>query len=131
MKEEVLLKLVVSAPRPFAGANYEKYKEIINKAMEEGHDPITGLGYFHGTLESKMGYDIFACLNAELILNKTKDGVIPGVYECEVIDYPGGKCKGFFWNDRVGYPRGLVVDPTDEVDLEFAQNRFNEKPDFI
>ena len=43
----------------------------------------------------------------------------------------GGKCKGFFWNDRVGYPRGLVVDPTDEVDLEFAQNRFNEKPDFI
>lgn len=116
-----MLKIIVSSPRPFAGVSFIKYEHLIKKAQDGGHKVAT-IQYFHGKLESHVGYDIGACLNAEKCIDNNQ--YIEGIYDAEVIGYPS-PCKAFLWN--AGIPRGLIVDASDKESMKYAEEAFKRK----
>lgn len=122
------LKLVVSKPNAFALVDFSKYDTQIQDAIKECHQTYI-LQYLHGDLESEMGYDITLCLNAELCCNFEKHQYIDGVYEVEVVDYPN-PCTAYLWTAD-GINRGLIVDSTDTVSVEFAKEKYKSKSYFL
>lgn len=124
------LKLVVSAPQSFAGTDYTKEKDLIEKALKEGHKVMTLAGaYLHGEVESSCGYDICACINAELCVDDTNTHYKEGIYEVEIEGYQN-PCKAYLWNTTHGEPRGLIVDSKDS-EIEYAKKCFEEKERFL
>lgn len=120
-----MLKIVVSKPRSFAGTDFTQYESLIKEAMNEGHK-VCSMGYLHGILEDVMKYDIGCCINGEECGDFEKEQYKVGIYDVEVVDYLNNPCKAFLWN-RFGKPRGLIVDPKNEEDLKYAQEKYNKK----
>ena len=118
------IKLVVSLPGPLGSTDFSRHQCEIEKAIEEGHT-VTTLQYLHGKVEKEMGYDICACLNAEVCVDFKKELYRPGEYEAEVIGYPR-KCRAFLWNTN-NRPRGLIVDALDSDDMKFAKEKYNRR----
>lgn len=78
--------------------------------------------YFHGKLEQRAGYDIPSCSSFDI------DELSEGVYD---VLYNGHlNCKMFFWR-KEHWSRGYIVQSDDTKSIEFAEKRFESKPDFI
>jgi hypothetical protein len=122
---------------PFTLINEENEREIKKKTFGLELIDAPNFWYLHGVLQDKFHYD-----RAEMFVDyetyksdivKTKDGkkyLVPGIYDVEVEGYDK-PCKAFMWQSNEGgitLLRGLVVDPTCEKDLEYAQKKYDEKP---
>lgn len=118
------LQIIVSAPKLLNVADASNFQETRNKAEKEGHK-VAFIGYLHGELEFAMKYDLGICLNAEECIDEATEFYIPGIYNAVVNDYPI-KCKAFLWNAG-NRPRGLIIDPTNLEDLEYAEECYNKR----
>ena len=124
-----MLNLIVSKPQCFAGTDFSKYKKEIHDAEIEGHK-VVGISYFHGNLESALGYDIGLCLNGEEITDD-KNNLLEGIYDAQVKDYDG-KIKAFLWTGKHNKEiRGLIVDEKDSEALKYAEEMYSNKEDYI
>ena len=122
------LQIIVSKPCPLAGVDFTEYEDTIHKAITEGHTPII-MQYLHGTLESKMDYDIALCLNGEDCAHVEIEEYITGIYDAKVLGYDN-PCKAYLWNTH-GRTRALVVDTSNEEDNAFAKSCYTKKTYFL
>lgn len=115
--------------------NYQKFHD-------EQQELLFGGGfYLHGDVERHFGYDLcsFIDLPEEFTYPSVLDNEnhtpcrrikFTGIYPIKVLDYPN-ECLGFFWfSDRRGF-RGLIVDKIDFESLQYANEQYLNKEEFI
>jgi len=122
---------------PFTLITEESEREIKKKTF--GLEPIDApsFWYLHGALQYKFHFDKadmyvdWETYKSDIVETKDeKSYLVQGIYDVEVEGYDK-PCKAFMWQSDEGgitLLRGLVVDPTDEADLEYAQKKYEEKP---
>lgn len=122
---------------PFTLTTKENESEIKKKTFGLERIDAPNFWYLHGTLQDTFHYDkAFMYVDWETF----KSGIVEerdvhsylatGIYDVEVEGYDK-PCKAFMWQSEEGgmtLLRGLVVDPTIEEDLKYAQKKYEEKP---
>ena len=122
---------------PFTLTTEENKKETKKKTSELELIDAPNFWYLHGVLCDKFNFDK-ALMYVDWETYKSniveiKDRVsylVPGIYDVEVEGYDK-RCKAFMWQVEecgISFLRGLVVDPTVEEDIKYAQKKYEEKP---
>jgi hypothetical protein len=122
---------------PFTLVTEESEREIKKKTFGLELIDAPSFWYIHGVLVDKFHFDkAYMFVDWETYKSdivETKDErhyLVSGIYDVEVEGYDK-PCKAFMWQSNEGgitLLRGLVVDPTCEKDLEYAQKKYDEKP---
>lgn len=84
---------------------------------------VFGYVYLHGKLEEKTGFDI-----VDTKTKKETENISEGIHDVEVV-FPDGtseSAKLFYWHGKY-IPRGLIVSPTDEEAMKYAQECFDNR----
>ena len=122
---------------PFTLTTKENESEIKKKTFGLERIDAPNFWYLHGVLQDMFHYDkAFMYVDWETF----KSGIVEerdvhsylatGIYDVEVEGYDK-PCKAFMWQSEEGgmtLLRGLVVDPTVDEDLKYAQKKYEEKP---
>ena len=113
---------------------------LIVPVKQESFEAITSWIYLHGQLEHLNKFDLcrLEAIGEANPVSCTVIGeyfveyhVTEGTYPCTTVIgkevYPS---KLFLWETQLGY-KGLVVSCSDPEGLEYAEKKFEEKPEFI
>lgn len=122
------LQIIVSKTMCFTGTDFSEHQNLIDEALNLGHI-VSSISYIHGIAEDVMGYDIGACLNAELFLNR-KHNPIEGIYDAKIIGY-NNPCKAYIWRTKYNDYKCLIVDITDSEDVKYAQKCYSDKEECL
>jgi len=126
-----ILNLIVSSPCGFGMTDFHSDNDDIVKAKNEGHK-VVPIMYFHGKVESEIGYDIGVCINGEEI-SDNEDNLLEGIYDAKVKGY-NGNLKAFLWNDgtvKRCVKRGLIVNESCKEDMKYARKCYFEREEIL
>ena len=122
---------------PFTLIDEKREREFEKMTLRFEPIDAPSFWYLHGVLEDKFRFDKaymfvdWETYRSDIVeLKNGKIYLVTGVYDVEIEGYDK-PCKAFMWQSDEGgitLLRGLVVDPTDEADLEYAQKKYEEKP---